>query len=286
MQPLTSLISWSTRPLSCPPGHSVTPHPLQGFGSPGTPRTVQEKIADAAKVNELTGLARRSRCTFRGTRSRTIALSGNMRVILVWRLARSTPTRSKTTCTSSAGDHIDEAVRRKAVDHHFECIEIMNRTGSQDLKVWLANGTNYAGQGDLRGRQDRLADSLAQIYERIGPEQLRCWSTSSSNPPFTTRMCPTGVPHTPRSPHWGTGPRCVWTRDTTRPAPTLSSSSLSFCGSGTRAFDFNSRYYADDDLIVGSADPFQLFRILYEVVRGGGTVRTPRSPSCWIVSQH
>ena len=67
--------------------------------------------------------------------------------------------------------HIDDAVRRKAIDHHFECIEIMNQTGSRDLKIWLADGTNYAGQGDIRGRQDRLADSLAQIYDRIGPDQ-------------------------------------------------------------------------------------------------------------------
>ena len=46
------------------------------------------------------------------------------------------------------------------------------------------------------------------------------------------------------------------------------------------AFDFNSRFYADDDLIVGAADPFQLFRILFEVVRGGGYAPTATSPSC------
>ena len=62
--------------------------------------------------------------------------------------------------------HVDESVRQKAIDHHFECIEIMNQTGSRDLKIWLADGTNYPGQGDIRGRQDRLADSLAQIYDR------------------------------------------------------------------------------------------------------------------------
>ena len=67
--------------------------------------------------------------------------------------------------------HVDESVRRKAIEHHFECIEIMDQTGSRDLKIWLADGTNYPGQGDIRGRQDRLADSLAQIYDRIGPEQ-------------------------------------------------------------------------------------------------------------------
>ena len=67
--------------------------------------------------------------------------------------------------------HEDAAVRRKAIDHHLECIDIMDATGSRDLKIWLAEGSNYPGQADMRGRQDRLHDSLAQIYERLGDEQ-------------------------------------------------------------------------------------------------------------------
>jgi L-rhamnose isomerase/sugar isomerase len=167
--------------------------------------------------------------------------------------------------------HIDEAVRRKAVDHHFECIEIMNQTGSRDLKIWLADGTNYAGQGDLRGRQDRLADSLAQIYERIGPEQRLMLEYKFFEPAFY---------HTD-VPDWGTsyaqvaalGDRAAVCLDTGHHAP---GTNIEFIVAQLLrlgklgSFDFNSRYYADDDLIVGSADPFQLFRILYEVVRGGG----------------
>jgi L-rhamnose isomerase / sugar isomerase len=156
--------------------------------------------------------------------------------------------------------HVDEAVRRKAIDHHLECIEIMTLTGSRDLKIWLADGTNYPGQGDIRGRQDRLAESLATIYERIGPE-----------PAFY---------HTD-VPDWGTayvqvkalGERAVVCLDTGHHAP---GTNIEFIVAQLLrlgklgSFDFNSRFYADDDLIVGAADPFQLFRILYEVVRGGG----------------
>ena len=69
--------------------------------------------------------------------------------------------------------HTDPAIRQKAIDHHFECIEIMEQTGSRDLKIWLADGTNYPGQGDLRARQDRLSDSLQKIYARLGDEQAR-----------------------------------------------------------------------------------------------------------------
>ena len=65
----------------------------------------------------------------------------------------------------------DDRVRQTAIDHHLECIDIMDATGSRDLKIWLADGSNYPGQADLRGRQDRLADSLRTIYDRLGPEQ-------------------------------------------------------------------------------------------------------------------
>ncbi|TPX00789.1 rhamnose isomerase, partial [Schumannella luteola] len=67
--------------------------------------------------------------------------------------------------------HSDDRIRQKAIDHHYECIDIMGETGSRDLKIWLADGTNYPGQDDMRARQDRLADSLQKIYDRIGPEQ-------------------------------------------------------------------------------------------------------------------
>ena len=66
--------------------------------------------------------------------------------------------------------HVDKTVRQKAIEHHLDCIEIMDQTGSRDLKIWLADGTNYPGQGDIRGRQDRLAESLATIYQHIGAE--------------------------------------------------------------------------------------------------------------------
>ena len=77
--------------------------------------------------------------------------------------------------------HTDKTVRQKAIDHHLACIEIMGQTGSRDLKIWLADGTNYPGQGDIRGRQERLADSLATIYQHSGRISEWCWSTSSSN---------------------------------------------------------------------------------------------------------
>ncbi len=171
--------------------------------------------------------------------------------------------------------HTDKTVRQKAIDHHLACIEIMNQTGSRDLKIWLADGTNYPGQGDIRGRQDRLAESLAAIYQHIGESQRLVLEYKF----FEPAMYMTDVPD------WGTsyaqvcalGERAMVCLDTGHHAP---GTNIEFIVAQLLrleklgSFDFNSRFYADDDLIVGAADPFQLFRIMFEVIRGGGSRST------------
>ena len=242
------------------------------FSTPGTPRTAEEKIADAAKVHELTGLAP------------TVALHIPWDKVDDYAALRAFAidhgvdlgTINSNTFQDDAYKfgsltHTDAAVRQKAIDHHFECIDVMNATGSRDLKIWLADGTNYPGQGDLRGRQDRLADSLQQIYARIGDEQRLVLEYKFFEPAFYHMDVP----------DWGTsyaqvtalGDKATVCLDTGHHAPgtniefiVMQLLRLGKLGS----FDFNSRFYADDDLIVGAADPFQLFRIIFEVVRGGG----------------
>ena len=147
----------------------------------------------------------------------------------------------------------------------------MHATGSRDLKIWLADGTNYPGQDDIRARQDRLAESLQKIYARLAPSQRMVLEYKFFEPAFY---------HTD-VPDWGTayaqvstlGDRALVCLDTGHHAP---GTNIEFIVAQLLrlkklgSFDFNSRFYADDDLIVGAADPFQLFRILFEVVRGGG----------------
>jgi L-rhamnose isomerase/sugar isomerase len=155
----------------------------------------------------------------------------------------------------------------------------MNITGAQDLKLWFADGTNYPGQDDLRGRQERLAESLHKCYDRLGPNQRMLLEYKFFEPAFYS----TDVPD------WGTsyvhclelGPKAAVCVDTGHHAPgTNIEYIVAFLLWKKRlgAFDFNSRFYADDDLIVGAADPFQLFRIMHEVNQGGGfDVGTPVS---------
>ncbi|MYR06830.1 L-rhamnose isomerase [Gordonia sp. SID5947] len=242
------------------------------FGTPGTPRTVHEKIADAAKVNELTGLAP------------TVALHIPWDTVDDYRAlgtyAQDLGVRLGTINSNTFQDddykfgsltHTDKTVRQKAIDHHLACIDVMGQTGSRDLKIWLADGTNYPGQGDIRGRQDRLAESLATIYQHIGDDQRLVLEYKF----FEPAMYVTDVPD------WGTsyahvtalGERAMVCLDTGHHAP---GTNIEFIVAQLLrlqklgSFDFNSRFYADDDLIVGAADPFQLFRILFEVIRGGG----------------
>ena len=242
------------------------------FGTAGTPRSIREKLADAAKVHELTGLAPKVALHIPWDRVEDYAALKAFAADLGVALGTvNSNTFQDDIYKFGSLTHVDESVRRKAIDHHFECVEVMNQTGSTDLKIWLADGTNYAGQGDIRGRQDRLADSLGRIYERIGAGQRLVLEYKFFEPAFYHMDVP----------DWGTayvqvaglGERAVVCLDTGHHAP---GTNIEFIAAQLLrlgklgSFDFNSRNYADDDLIVGAADPFQLFRILFEVIRGGG----------------
>jgi L-rhamnose isomerase / sugar isomerase len=238
------------------------------FAQPGVPRTPQEKIDDAAQVHKFTGVAP------------TVALH------IPWDTVDDYPALGEH--AAAAGVTIgtinanvfqdddyklgsvcnpDPRVRRKAVAHLIECVDIMDATGSRDLKLWFADGTNYPGQDDIRSRQDRLAESLAEVYQRLGPAQRMLLEYKLFEPSFYT----TDVPD------WGTsllhcmtlGPQAEVVVDTGHHAPGTNIEfivALLLRAGRLGGFDFNSRFYADDDLMVGAADPFQLFRILHEVV--------------------
>ncbi|MEU8106464.1 L-rhamnose isomerase [Nonomuraea muscovyensis] len=242
------------------------------FAQKGVPRDPYEKLADAAQVHRFTGVAP------------TVALH------IPWdkvddyaglaRHAAEQGVRIGAINSNVFQDddymlgsvtHPDPVVRKKALAHLIECVDIMDQTGSDTLKLWFSDGTNYPGQDDIRARQDRLAEALAAVYERLGDDQRFLLEYKLFEPAFYT----TDVPD------WGTayahclklGPKAQVVVDTGHHAP---GTNIEFIVAfllregKLGGFDFNSRFYADDDLMVGAADPFQLFRIMYEVIRGGG----------------
>ena len=142
------------------------------FGTPGTPRTVHEKLADAAKVHELTGLAPTVALHIPWDKVDDYAALKEFAAELGVGLGTiNSNTFQDDEYKFGSLTSSNPAVRRRAIDHHLECLEIMNATGSRDLKIWLADGTNYPGQDDMRGRQDRLAESLQEIYAALGADQ-------------------------------------------------------------------------------------------------------------------
>jgi L-rhamnose isomerase/sugar isomerase len=255
------------------------------FSTPGTARTVYEKISDAAKVNELTRLSPKVALHIpwdnvdNFSELKDFAVDHGVEIGTI-----NSNTFQDDVYKFGSLTHSEPKVRQLAIDHHLACIEIMEATGSQDLKIWLADGSNYPGQADIRSRQDRLADSLRKIYDRLGENQRLVLEYKFFEPAFY---------HTD-VPDWGTsyahvvelGNKAMVCLDTGHHAP---GTNIEFIVAQLLrlgklgSFDFNSRFYADDDLIVGAADPFQLFRILYEVVRGGALL--PDSKVAFMLDQ-
>ncbi|GAA4981687.1 L-rhamnose isomerase [Yinghuangia aomiensis] len=242
------------------------------FAQQGVPRDPFEKIADAAQVHAFTGVAPTVSLHIPWDKVADYAALAKHAADLGVRIgAINANVFQDDDYMLGSVTNPDPRIRRKAVDHLLECVDVMDGTGSRDLKLWFSDGTNYPGQDDIRARQDRLAEALAEVYARLTGEQRLILEYKFFEPAFYT----TDVPD------WGTayahclklGERAKVVVDTGHHAP---GTNIEFIVAfllregKLGAFDFNSRFYADDDLMVGAADPFQLFRIMHEVVRGGG----------------
>ncbi|MEV5888699.1 L-rhamnose isomerase [Nonomuraea fuscirosea] len=242
------------------------------FAQKGVPRDPYEKLADAAQVHAYTGIAPTVALHIPWDKVDDYAdLARHARELGVGIGAINSNVFQDDDYMLGSVTHPSGRVRRKATDHLLECVDIMDATGSDTLKLWFSDGINYPGQDDIRARQDRLAESLAEVYDRLGEGQRFLLEYKLFEPAFYT----TDVPD------WGTayahcvklGPKAQVVVDTGHHAPGVNIEfivAFLLREGKLGGFDFNSRFYADDDLMVGAADPFQLFRIMYEVVRGGG----------------
>jgi len=234
---------------------------------PGAARTVWERIDDAALVHELTGC-----CS-------SVALHIPWDTVDDWSAlgdyARGRGIRIGAINPNLFGDdsfrlgslaNPDAAVRRRALEHCLECVEIARQLGSTIVSLWLADGTNYPGQDDLRGRHARLLAGLEELYAALSPDQQLLVEYKFFEPAFYSTDLP----------DWGTaalvcrrlGPQAQVLVDTGHhPQGTNIEQivALLVAEGLLGGFHFNNRKYADDDLIAGSIDPFELFRIMHEI---------------------
>src|SRR5881398_291035 len=142
------------------------------FAQAGVPRNPFEKIADAAQVHRFTGVAPSVALHIPWDRVDDYgALTAYARDLGIEIGAINTNVFQDEDYKLGSVTNPDAGIRRKATDHLLEAIDIMDATGSRDLKLWFSDGINYPGQDDIRDRQDRLAVALRETYERLGGHQ-------------------------------------------------------------------------------------------------------------------
>ena len=242
------------------------------FPQPGRPRDVFERVDDAAEVHRLTGTAGAVALHFPWdavddyAQLREHVEHSGLRVGAVNPNLFQDPDFKLGSLTNP-----DPGVRRKAIDHMLECVEIAQQLGSTAQSLWLADGTNYPGQDDLRERRRRLLEGLARVYTALPEEQELLVEYKFFEPAFYATDLP----------DWGTSVlTCQRVGERARVLV-----DLGHHAQGTNVeqivalladegrlggFHFNNRKYADDDLIVGSVNPFELFLIFCELVSTPG----------------
>ncbi len=238
------------------------------FKKEGAPRNIYEKLADAAQVHRYTGVAPSVALhipwdkvdDWQGLKQYAEGLGIRLGAINP-NLFQEEEYKFGSLC------HFDPAVRRQALEHCYECIDIMNQVGSRNLSLWLADGTDYPGQDDFRQRKHRLEEGLRAIVQRLGEGQRLLIEYKFFEPAFY---------HTDL-PDWGLatllaqrlGPKALTLVDLGHhPQGTNIEHIIAILIDEGKlgGFHFNNRKYADDDLTTSSINPYELFLIFNELV--------------------
>lgn len=252
--------------------------PSWGYGDSGTrfkvfrqvgiPRDVFEKMDDAALVNKLTGICPTVAIhipwdkTSDYVRLRTYTESLGLKIGAVNpNLFQEDDYMFGSICNSN------ESIRKKALNHMLECLDIMRLTGSKVFTPWIPDGTNYPGQADIRKRKRWLTEIFSEIYSRLDKDMRLLIEYKFFEPHFYhTDVMDWGLAY---SLCLKLGEQAQVLVDTGHHAPGTNVEQivailLDECRLG--GFHFNSRKYSDDDLIVGSINPYELFLIFYQII--------------------
>jgi L-rhamnose isomerase/sugar isomerase len=238
------------------------------FPQEGVPRDPFEKMADAAQVHALTGVCPSVAIHIPWDRVDDYGELKGHAESLGLRIGAVNPNVfQEPEYKLGSVCHPDEAVRRKATDQLLECIEAARATDSDVLSLWFADGTNYAGQDSFTERRHRMMESLGEVYAAM---------------PAGMRMLLEYKPYEPAFYHtdladWGAaltmsqrlGERAQVLVDLGHHAKEVNIEyvvALLLDEGRLGGFHFNNRKYGDDDLIVGSVNPFELFLIYVELV--------------------
>ncbi|HEX7733591.1 MAG TPA: L-rhamnose isomerase [Ktedonobacteraceae bacterium] len=238
------------------------------FPWPGAARNLWEKLEDAAEVQRVTGICPGVAIHIPWDQVNDWQKAKEYAAHLGLHLGAVNPNLfQEDSYRFGSLCHSDAAIRQHAIEHMLECVAIAREIGSDTISLWLADGTNYPGQDDLRTRRHRLSEALTQVYDALGTDLRLLIEYKFFEPAFY---------HTDLS-DWGTaytlatklGPQALVLVDTGHhPQGTNLAQIVSILLDEGRlgGFHFNDRKYADDDLIVGSLHPFELFLIFHELI--------------------
>ncbi|WP_018924506.1 L-rhamnose isomerase [Salsuginibacillus kocurii] len=252
--------------------------PSWGFGDSGTrfkvfeqegvPRDPFEKIEDAAKVHEMTGI------------------SGSVAIHIPWdkvddygqlkqhaadhgvRIGAVNPNLFQDDDYKFGSvTNVDPAVRKKATEHLLECVDIAREVDSKVLSLWFADGTNYPGQADFRKRKQWMRECLAEMYNALDEDMRMLIEYKFFEPAFYhTDLADWGMAYNLAN---KLGPKAEVLVDTGHhPQAANIEHIVAYLLDERRlgGFHFNSRKYADDDLIVAAHNPYEIYLILQQIV--------------------
>ena len=243
------------------------------FPGAGEPRTLREKMEDAAMVHRLTAGAPRLSLHIPWDEEPDL---GDI-VTDARRLGIGFDAVNSNTFQDQPGQELSykfgsfsnpsAAVRRQAIEHHLRVIEIGKQVGSKAISVWLADGSNYPGQMSLRGSFDRVLECLQEVYAATPDD----WRLFTEHKPYEPAFYATVVQD------WGSSlllaqalgerAQCLVDLGHHLPNANIELVVARLLGIGRLAgFHFNDSKYGDDDLTAGSINPYTLFLIFHELV--------------------
>ena len=238
------------------------------FPQRGVPRDPFEKLADAAQVHGLTGVCPSVAIHIPWDRVEDyVELKGHAESLGL-RIGAVNPNLfQEPEYKLGSVCNPDPAVRRKATDHLLECVGVAKVTGSDVLSLWFADGTNYAGQDSFTDRRHRMVECLDEVYKAM-PENMRMLLEYKPYEPafYHTDLADWGAALTVSQ---RLGERAKVLVDLGHHAKEVNVEyvvALLLDERRLGGFHFNNRKYGDDDLIVGSVNPFELFLIFVELV--------------------
>lgn len=262
------------------------------FPGGGEPRDVFEKLADCATIHQLTRMTPRVSLHIPWDKPK------DPEALRQWAasLGVGFDAMNSNTFQDQPGQavsykfgsltHTDPSVRRLAIDHNKECIEIGRQLGSRGLTVWIADGSNFAGQLDFRKSLERYLLSMQEIYRALPAD----WSVYLEYKPYEPALYSTVVND------WGTvyyattqlGPQALGLVDLGHHLPNTNIEQIvaRLIQTGKLGgFHFNDSKYGDDDLDSGSVKPFQLFLIFHELVSAYGSLGSGKGGPVFMIDQ-